>query len=119
MRKALAQTARRVGYRQPPVHTRFKPGQSGNPKGRPHGSVSPNSVVQKIMGEKLTVREGDKVLIISKFEAMMRALAMKAMKGDTKAMDAVLSLTSQGGQFAEPAPSNKMTIEFVRAPDRE
>ena len=26
-----------VGYRKPPVHTRFKPGQSGNPKGRPKG----------------------------------------------------------------------------------
>jgi hypothetical protein len=24
-----------VGYRKPPLHTRFKPGQSGNPRGRP------------------------------------------------------------------------------------
>src|SRR5215213_6143909 len=27
-----------VGYRKPPRHTQFKPGQSGNPKGRPRQS---------------------------------------------------------------------------------
>ena len=25
-----------VGYGKPPVHSRFKPGHSGNPKGRPN-----------------------------------------------------------------------------------
>ena len=25
----------KVGYKHPPKHTRFKPGQSGNPRGRP------------------------------------------------------------------------------------
>lgn len=28
----------KVGYCNPPIHTRFKPGQSGNPSGRPKGS---------------------------------------------------------------------------------
>ena len=27
-----------IGYGKPPMHTRFKPGQSGNVKGRPRGS---------------------------------------------------------------------------------
>ena len=27
-----------VGYKKPPIHTRFKPGVSGNPKGRPKGT---------------------------------------------------------------------------------
>ena len=30
----------RVGYKRPPMHSRFKPGQSGNPKGRPRPSRS-------------------------------------------------------------------------------
>jgi hypothetical protein len=28
----------RVGYKRPPQHSKFKPGQSGNPKGRPKGA---------------------------------------------------------------------------------
>ena len=30
----------KIGYRKPPTKTRFKPGQSGNPNGRPRGSVN-------------------------------------------------------------------------------
>lgn len=115
-KKKIANT--RVGYRQPPIHTRFRPGQSGNPNGRPRGSASPTSVVQRIMGEKLSVREGDKVRLISKFEAMMRSLSVKAMKGDLRALATVLNLVAEGGQFAEPT-SQKMTIEFVRAHNGE
>ena len=29
-----------VGDRRPPKHSQFKPGVSGNPKGRPKGSVN-------------------------------------------------------------------------------
>ena len=28
----------KVGYKKPPLHTRFQKGQSGNPRGRPKGS---------------------------------------------------------------------------------
>jgi hypothetical protein len=33
-------TADKVGYGHPPKHSRFKPGQSGNPRGRPKGRQS-------------------------------------------------------------------------------
>ena len=40
-RKTPAHVQRhKVGYRKPPVETQFKPGQSGNPNGRPKGSRS-------------------------------------------------------------------------------
>lgn len=106
----------RVGYGRTPSHSRFKPGQSGNPKGRPPGSTSPKSVVQRIMGEKLSVREGEKVRVVSKLEAMMRSLAVKALKGDQRALATVLGLIMEGGPFAEPT-SHKMTIAFVHAND--
>lgn len=39
----------KVGKGNPPVETRFKSGQSGNPKGRPKGSVSVKAELQKII----------------------------------------------------------------------
>jgi hypothetical protein len=38
-----------VGYGRPPKHTRFKPGRSGNPKGRPRGSRNLSTEMQKVL----------------------------------------------------------------------
>ena len=38
--KSKSRTSDDVGYGRPPKHTRFKPGQSGNPKGRPGGKAA-------------------------------------------------------------------------------
>ena len=46
--------ARLVGYGSPPVHTRWKPGRSGNPSGRPKGSKSLASLVRQIARRKIT-----------------------------------------------------------------
>ena len=45
-----------VGYRKPPLATRFNPGQSGNPKGRPKGSPNPAADLSTELGELITVR---------------------------------------------------------------
>jgi len=34
-----------VGHKKPPLHTRFPPGQSGNPKGRPKGRSKDKDLV--------------------------------------------------------------------------
>jgi Family of unknown function (DUF5681) len=40
-----------VGYCRPPKHTQFKAGQSGNPKGRPKGTISSANFLRKILKE--------------------------------------------------------------------
>lgn len=37
-----------VGYGKPPVATRFKQGQSGNPKGRPKGAKNKRSALFEV-----------------------------------------------------------------------
>jgi len=36
-----------IGFKKPPKHARFKPGQSGNPKGRPKKTDTMADVLQK------------------------------------------------------------------------
>jgi hypothetical protein len=55
----------RVGYGRPPLETRFKPNQSGNPKGRPRRPPSWRAVVEKVLEEKVEIRVGDRILRMS------------------------------------------------------
>ena len=43
--------------RQPPRHTRFRKGQSGNPRGRPSGSKNAMTVVYETLAEPVIVAE--------------------------------------------------------------
>lgn len=66
-----------IGKGEPPKMHQFKPGQSGNPKGRPKGSKNVHHILSKILGEKITVTDADKKMVVDKLEGAMRVLVMK------------------------------------------
>src|SRR6476646_5895970 len=84
-----AEVPAKVGYKNPPVHTRFQPGQSGNPSGRPKGSENLRTIFQRILKEEVSLREGDQTRKISKAEAIMRHMVVGALKGDSRSANAV------------------------------
>jgi len=86
---AADDTSYRVGYGRPPLATRFKPNQSGNPKGRPRRPLSLREVVENVLEEKIDVREGDRVLRMSNRQALVRAALRRALNGDPKLLRAV------------------------------
>jgi hypothetical protein len=43
-----------VGYGKPPLHTRFRKGQSGNPKGRGKGTKNFATLFMKAMSQPVT-----------------------------------------------------------------
>src|SRR5688572_2092829 len=90
-----------VGYKRPPQHTRFQPGRSGNPSGRPKGAANLRSLFEKIMKEEISLREGDVTKKITKAEAILRGLFVGAMKGDTRSQMTLFRLAEQVGQFEE------------------
>lgn len=82
----------KVGYGKPPKHSQFRPGQSGNAKGRPKGIRNLNTDLEEELNEKLLVNEGGKPKEITKQRAMLKSLFAKALKGDTRASSVLIGL---------------------------
>ena len=94
----------KIGYGRPPAHSRFKPGQSGNPSGRAKGSQNFKTLFNKILNEEISLREGSDVKKLSKAEAIVRGVVIGALKGDARNIAILFRLVEQAGEFEEPAP---------------
>jgi hypothetical protein len=79
-----------VGFGKPPPHTRFRKGQSGNPKGRPKGAKSFATEVQEELDARVPITENGKSLKITKRKAVAKQLVNKSAAGDFKAMPTLL-----------------------------
>jgi Family of unknown function (DUF5681) len=73
-----------TGYGKPPKQYQFRPGQSGNPKGRPKGAKNAATLLQDILGRRIEVRTGSTLRKMTVLEAMLTRFAESALKGDTK-----------------------------------
>jgi hypothetical protein len=109
-----------VGYGRPPINTRFKAGQSGNPKGKPKGRKKMGALLQDVLSERIPIREGDKIRKVSRAEAAVRALMQKALRGDAKAFATLIALTQQSGEFErDPQPFTRIERVVVYPDGRE
>src|SRR5205085_8379360 len=73
-----------VGYGRPPQAHQFKPGCSGNPRGRPKGSKNEATILHGILNRKIDVRQGGTSRKIAVLEAILMRFAEEALKGNTK-----------------------------------
>ena len=87
----------RVGYGRPPKHSRFKPGQSGNPRGRGKKRESLQDIVANVLFEKMEVRIGERTRKIANVNALMRTAVSRALKGDYRFLMAVLAFIRLSG----------------------
>src|SRR5580658_1402193 len=71
-----------VGYGRPPVATRFKPGQSGNPRGSRKGARHVATILAAVLAERVPVKENGQSLHITKLELAIRQLVNRAAAGD-------------------------------------
>jgi hypothetical protein len=95
-----------VGYANPPRDTQFKKGVSGNPKGRPKGSISLSTVVQRTSREPVSINENGKRKIITKAEAALKQLSNKAASGDLRAIkELMILIRSAEEQVASESPA--------------
>ena len=89
----------RVGYGKPPVQHQFKPGQSGNPKGRQKTFARLDVSIGGALNEQVRITKGTGQKQISKHEMSLRALIQKALKGEWKAYMSLAKLHAKTGQI--------------------
>ena len=82
----------KAGSRKPPRGTPFRPGQSGNPRGRPKGARNLSTIIAAALREQVTVTENDRTRRITKLEAAIKQLMNRAVAGEARATREVIAL---------------------------
>jgi hypothetical protein len=102
----------RVGHRRPRRDTRFRTGQSGNPRGRPKRDRALSGLVARALAEKVEAKENGRRRRITKLEAAVTQLVNRAANGEQRATQFVFALLD--GDQGRPAP---LTAERPREGD--
>jgi len=125
-RKPQAKGDYDVGYGRPPKRSRFKPGQSGNPKGRPKGRKNIHTIFEETLYKPVTVTENGRKRKVPAIEALFLSLLRKSLDGDMRALE---KLTKQlpmlqaamaadeareGGEAVDPETDAEALAEFTR-----
>jgi Family of unknown function (DUF5681) len=93
----------RIGYGRPPLATRFRPGQSGNPRGRAKGSRNLSTIVNAALNEPVIVTENGRRRSITKLEAAIKQLVNRAAAGEARATRQAIELAQANeSRTAEP-----------------
>jgi hypothetical protein len=99
MREKKAMTEQRntntVGYKRPPKANQFRPGQSGNPNGRPKGVRNFKTDLRDELSESISFHEAGREVTISKQRALIKQLVASALGGDARAINTLLSLCAR------------------------
>jgi hypothetical protein len=103
-----------VGYGRPPKATRFKPGQSGYPKGRPRQSKNGKTLLQQELNEVVFVNEGGRHRRMSKRQAYFKTLVNRALK-DPRYAALLMKTMEQYDLVKDEQVPTCMRVEFVRA----
>lgn len=109
----------KLGPGKPPKDTRFKPGQSGNPNGRPKGSKNFATILQKELRKKVTLTIDGKTKRLTAQEVIARRLTTDGMKGVSKAIDLIIKLTQaaeqedQAGNVEQAVMPDKDTLRRI------
>ena len=91
-----------VGCGKPPKEHQFKPGRSGNIRGRPKAKNSGSADISEFINKPVKVMAGGKVRKMGPFEAGLRKIAKKAVDGHLPSILKFIRICEEYGVLAPP-----------------
>ena len=103
-----------VGYRKPPANARFRPGVSGNPKGRRKRKPSALAeLIHRVLSTPIAYRERGRLKMATRHELSIRKLIGNAIKGDLAAAQLVLKIRAHGLRYGEPGVERLLIHDWL------
>jgi hypothetical protein len=90
-----------IGYAKPPPSGQFKPGQSGNRRGRLKGCGDLGKLLEDELNVTVEVAESGRRHKLSKAQISVRQLANKSAAGDLRAFQATVDILRKTGRLRE------------------
>jgi Family of unknown function (DUF5681) len=100
-----------VGYKKPPLHSRFKPGNRANPAGRPRGAKGVKAVLAKLLDRRIVVTEDCKRRKITMRELGFAKLIDKFSDGDLYAAKLLMEFELALERFAPDEPAGQSPLD--------
>jgi hypothetical protein len=101
------------------LDTRFRKGKSGNPKGRPRGSLSPATLLKEMFNASVAVRKGEKRQFMARADAMIRGTVADGLRGDARSLTTVMELLDMAGYLDQPIEEKRQWAPLIlREPPR-
>lgn len=97
-----------TGRGHPPVQTRFRKGQSGNPRGRPRGSKRAPPY-EALLGQTVTLREDGVARRMTAGEAFVRHVTRRGLEGDGAAARAAIAAIEEARARRGPPDHDRVT----------
>jgi hypothetical protein len=97
-----------VGYQRPPVHAQFRPGQSGNEKGKMAGRRNLLTAFKRIATKKVKRRIGQSTRRMTIAEAVLLNNWQLAINGDQRALFNILPLLHEVGSIVPRSHEDRL-----------
>lgn len=98
----------KVGPGRPPKHSRWKKGQSGNPRGRPKGRIDVRAVLEEELSELIILATPQGEREVTKLQAVIRRLIHEGLSGKVYAIQDILDRAERLAKPDEAAASPEL-----------
>lgn len=104
-----------IGYGKPPKHSQYKPGQSGNPKGKPKKNRTLQEEVRDILNAKVPVTINGKKTYVTKRQLLLEQILNAAINKNptmTRLAMPLLKLADDAPEF-EVLPEDEKALNAL------